>query len=320
MNNIYINIAISGLGLSTADDLKMRLRKILPTDIGINWTSVADQNLNCILISEQFFENDNIQRIIHNKKIPYLKISKHTEHTESAEDNILCVPIDNELTLKNWVKIKLLNSRQQSNVDTPSLVPEPESEPKTIDFFNNIYNHDSRKVILQDRLGTLAIVDYYAHFAWIEKTREEYQTDLSLHYAAATTTDFVKVSRKRQLNLENWLFNLIWKNPDLITLPAPNLHFRLNFWVQPNLEDKKVLLQLNACFIRGAEIQQVADKLQLPVTKVQYFIACNLAIQNAELISAKESQFNKPKATEQSTENKGIIKSFFGKLKSRFKF
>lgn len=52
MNNQCINIAISGLGLTTSDDLKIRLRKILPTNIGINWTSVSDQNINCILINE----------------------------------------------------------------------------------------------------------------------------------------------------------------------------------------------------------------------------------------------------------------------------
>ena len=70
MNNQYINIAISGLGLTTSDDLKIRLRKILPTSIGINWTTIADQNISCILINEQFFENSNIQNIIQNKNIP----------------------------------------------------------------------------------------------------------------------------------------------------------------------------------------------------------------------------------------------------------
>lgn len=73
MNNQYINIAISGLGLTTSDDLKIRLRKILPTSIGINWTTIADQNISCILINEQFFENSNIQNIIQNKNIPISK-------------------------------------------------------------------------------------------------------------------------------------------------------------------------------------------------------------------------------------------------------
>ena len=138
MNNQCINIAISGLGLTTSDDLKIRLRKILPTNIGINWTSVSDQNINCILINEQFFENNNIQNIIQNKNIPYLKISKHSEHKESAEDNLLCIPIYDEFTLKNWVNIKLLHKTETEQSEL-SQIPNDEAddqlEIKEIDFF-----------------------------------------------------------------------------------------------------------------------------------------------------------------------------------------
>ncbi|KAF1025632.1 MAG: hypothetical protein GAK29_01787 [Acinetobacter bereziniae] len=322
MNNQCINIAISGLGLTTSDDLKIRLRKILPNNIGINWTSVSDQNIHCILINEQFFENDNIQNIIQNKKIPYLKISKHSEHTESAEDNLLCIPIYDESTLKNWVNIKLLQQTDQSSQtgEVPADEPENDLEIKEIDFFSDLYIQDSRKIILSDHLGTIAIIDHHAHLAWLEATRDEYQTDRSIHYTAALTADFIKVSRKRQFNLENWLFNLIWKNPELVTLPAADKYYRLKFWVQPNQLDKKLLLQLTACFIYGAEIQHVSDKLNIPVATVQHFIAANLAIRNAEIISAKDSQFDKTQSDEQQTENKGILKSFFNKLKSKFKF
>ena len=323
MNNQCINIAISGLGLTTSDDLKIRLRKILPTNIGINWTSVSDQNINCILINEQFFENNNIQNIIQNKNIPYLKISKHSEHKESAEDNLLCIPIYDEFTLKNWVNIKLLHkteTEQSELSQTPDDEADDQLEIKEIDFFAALFHHDSRKVILNDHLGTIAIIDHHAHLAWLEATREEYQTDRSIHYTAAVTADFIKVSRKRQFNLENWLFNLIWKNPNLITVPAADKYYRLKFWVQPNELDKKLLLQLSACFISGAEIQHVSDKLNIPVATVQHFVAANLAIHNAELISAKESLFDKTSSDTEQTEEKGILKSFFNKLKSRFKF
>ncbi|MEG6545773.1 hypothetical protein V6C59_07785 [Acinetobacter bereziniae] len=322
MNNQCINIAISGLGLTTSDDLKIRLRKILPPHIGINWTSVSDQNINCILINEQFFENDNIQNIIQNKNIPYLKISKHSEHTESAQDNLLCIPIYDECTLKDWVNVKLLQQADSpvTSLDLSIDDTETQLEIKEIDFFADLYTQDSRKVILSDHLGTIAIIDHHAHLAWLEATRDEYQTDLSIHYAAALTSDFIKVSRKRQFNLEDWLFNLIWKNPQLITVPAADKYYRLKFWVQPNQLDKKLLLQLTACFIYGAQIQHVADKLNIPVATVQHFVAANLAIHNAEIISAKDSQFDKTQSEEQHTENKGILKSFFNKLKSKFKF
>lgn len=321
MNNQYINIAISGLGLTTSDDLKIRLRKILPTSIGINWTTIADQNISCILINEQFFENSNIQNIIQNKNIPYLKISKHSEQTESAENNLLCIPIYDECTLKNWVNVRLLNrtTNTEETITNNKISPD-QNQIKDSDFFAALYKQESRKIILSDQLGTVAIIDHYAHLVWLEATRDEYQTDRSISYKAATTSDFIKVSRKRQLNLENWLFNLIWKNPDLVSLTPINHHYRLKFWVQPNEMDKKLLLQLTAAFIRGADIQHVSDKLNIPVTLVQHFISANLAIQNAEIISAKESLFDKSHPHDEPSENKGILKSFFGKLKSRFKF
>ncbi|MEG0482835.1 MAG: hypothetical protein RR575_08165 [Acinetobacter sp.] len=324
MNNQCINIAISGLGLTTSDELKIRLRKLLPNNIGINWTNISDQNINCILINEHFFDHDNIQNIIQNKKIPYLKISKHSDPDGSTDENLLCFPINDELTLKDWVNIKLLNRvcqpEQKPEVILDQIDSEYSLETKEIEFFTDIFQQDIRKILINDQFGTLAIIDHHAHLAWLEPTREEYKTDLSIQYAAANTTDFIKVSRKQHHNLENWLFNLIWKNPNIITIPPEDKAYRLKFWPQPNMTDKKILLQLSACFILGAEIQHVANKLNIPVQTVQHFIAANLAISNAELILAKNCQFNKPPETENQTENQSFLKGFFGKLKSRFKF
>lgn len=322
MNNQCINIAISGLGLTTSDDLKIRLRKILPTNIGINWISVSDQNIHCILINEMFFENDNIQRIIQNKKIPYLKIAKHTEHSESSEENLLCIPIYDENTLTNWVNVKLLHQTDQ-NIPIEAITDHKihaETVATTIEYFADIYNQESRKVLLNDKLGTIAILDHHAHLAWLEPTREEYKTDGVIQYKDAFTGDFMKVSRKRHYNLENWLFNFIWKNPNLVEKPLLDKYYRLKFWVQPNETDKKLLLQLSAAFIRGAEIQQVAHKFNLPIATIEHFIVANMAIHNIDIITAKESQFDKAQSSEVSTENKGILKSFFSKLKNRFKF
>lgn len=324
MNNQCINIAISGLGLTTSDELKIRLRRILPNNIGINWTNISDQNINCILINEHFFEHDNIQNIIQNKKIPYLKISKHSEQAECIDENLLCLPINDELTLKDWVNFKLLNQttpvEQKPETLYDTVPPEQTLAIKEIAFFRDIYQQEIRKILINDQFGTLAIIDHHAHLAWLEPTRETYKTDLSIEYVAATTTDFIKVSRKQHHNLENWLFNLIWQNPNIITVPSPNEAYRLNFWPQPNMADKKILLQLSACFILGAEIQHVASKLNIPIHTVQHFIAANLAIHNAELISIKDCQFNQPSLAENQTENPGFLKSFFGKLKTRFKF
>ena len=60
MNNIRINIAISGLSSSSTDQLKICLRQILPTDVGINWSNIADQNIDCLFVHEHFYDSDHV--------------------------------------------------------------------------------------------------------------------------------------------------------------------------------------------------------------------------------------------------------------------
>ena len=67
MNGHCINIAISGLGLKSSDELKIELRNAIPDQYGINWINAADPNIDLLLINESFFETDSIQKILKSK-------------------------------------------------------------------------------------------------------------------------------------------------------------------------------------------------------------------------------------------------------------
>ena len=318
MSSSSINIAISGLGLSTTEDLKIRLRNLLPNDVGVNWINIADQNINGLLINEAFIDNQHIQNIIQHKKIPYLKISKQSTSSKSLEGHVLHIPIADELPLKKWVDVQLL---PQSNIQSADQRrPEVSTIQKDYSFFTEITQNDSRKLHFKDQFGTLAIIDHYRHFAWLEPSRQQIQTDHSIEYSQASTTDFIKVSRKKQINLEDWFFNLIWNSNQLLALPEPHLHYKIHFWPQPFNAERKIILQLSACFSHGAEIADVATKLGIPLETVQYFIATNLAINNAEKITAKTSQFGHLLKSQAENSDHGALISFFGKLKRRFGF
>ena len=314
MNHTCINIAISGIGSTATEDLKIRLRQLLPDEIGINWTSIADQNLDCLLVNEIFYDNDNVQNII-NKNIPYLKVAKKNIQQQDTPENTLYLPILNNQVLQDWIKInfafeEITSSTAQDALSDPDLL-------KDIQYFQKIYQQDHRQLHFYDQFGTIAIIDHNMHFAWLEPTRTEFKTDFSVRFEDASTADFIKVSRKRQYNLEDWLFNLMWNSPQLCIYPNENNYFRIKFWPQPLASDKKMILQLSACFVQGAEILAVANKLDIPLTTVQHFIAANFAIGNVEQISAKDSQFGQQVLEKQE---QSALKSFFGKLKSRFGF
>ena len=314
MNHTCINIAISGIGSTATEDLKIRLRQLLPDEIGINWTSIADQNLDCLLVNEIFYDNDNVQNII-NKNIPYLKVAKKNIQQQDTPENTLYLPILNNQVLQDWIKInfafeEITSSTAQDALSDPDLL-------KDIQYFQKIYQQDHRQLHFYDQFGTIAIIDHNMHFAWLEPTRTEFKTDLSIRFEDASTADFIKVSRKRQYNLEDWLFNLMWNSPQLCIYPNENNYFRIKFWPQPLASGEKIILQLSACFVQGAEILAVSNKLDIPLTTVQHFIAANFAIQNVEQISTKDSKFGQQILEKQE---QSALKSFFGKLKSRFGF
>ena len=193
MNGHCINIAISGISLKVSDELKIELRKTIPNDFGINWINISDPNLDLLLINENFFDTEGIQRIIQQKQLPCLKISKGHGSCRIEENNTLYLPFQQTDALKNWIHLRLLSyiSHQQ---------PEDEviSNHNAVNekFLEDMLNPENARLHLFDDHGTLAIIDTRSQVAWLEPTRTQTQTNHSFNYEFATTFDFTKVSRK----------------------------------------------------------------------------------------------------------------------------
>lgn len=315
MNNNCINIAISGLGLLTIEDIKQRLIKGLPPFIQVNWTHITDLNLDCLIINEDFFDNNHIQNIIHGKRIPYLKVSK-VKHVN--DPNILVIPIIDDVPLQNLIQAC---SKIRSNTDAESSPSDSAAiAPLDYRFFNQIYNEYSRKLLLKDQYGTIAVVDHNAHCVWPDTTRQSFKTNQSIVYVDAITSDLLRVSRKHQQNLENWIFELIWNSPHFMHLPDDVASFKLHYWPQPTLTDQKIILQLSAAFILGAQISTVSKKLDISLMTVKKFIVANQAIKNIEQIALKDVRFAVQNTKIQESAESSHVANFFQKLKRRFGF
>lgn len=317
MNGHCINIAISGISLKVSDELKIELRKTIPHEFGINWINISDPNLDLLLINENFFDTEGIQRIIQQKQLPCLKISKGQGSCQIDEDNTLYLPFQQTDALKNWIQLRLLSyiSNQQPKNDFL-----PNHNAVSEKFLKDMLNPENARLHLFDDHGTLAIIDTRSQIAWLEPTRIHTQTNHSFKYEFATTFDCTKVSRKVEYNLQDWLWNLFWHSLEFQRLaPEESEYYKLDYWPQPTQSNyRKITLKLSACFIQGAQLSQVATQLKLPIQTVQQFIAACIASNNGGIISASESHYLQTETVEQTAEQHGFLNKFFGKIRRRF--
>ncbi|MFN4318075.1 hypothetical protein [Acinetobacter parvus] len=317
MNGHCINIAISGISLKVSDELKIELRKTIPHEFGINWINIAHPNIDLLLINENFFDTEGIQRIIQQKQLPCLKISKGQGSCQIDEDNTLYLPFQQTDALKSWIQLRLLSyiSNQQPKNDFL-----PNHNPVTEKFLKDMLNPENARLHLFDDHGTLAIIDTRSQIAWLEPTRIHTQTNHSFKYEFATTFDCTKVSRKVEYNLQDWLWNLFWHSLEFQRLaPEESEYYKLDYWPQPTQSNyRKITLKLSACFIQGAQLSQVATQLKLPIQTVQQFIAACIASNNGGIISASESHYLQTETVEQTAEQHGFLNKFFGKIRRRF--
>lgn len=321
MNGHCINIAISGISLKVSDELKIELRKTIPNEFGINWINIADPNIDLLLINENFFDTEGIQRIIEEKKLPCLKVSKAQGACNIEENNTLYLPFQQTDALKNWIHLRLLSYLSHQQSQQPKAKEEVSAHHIVNEkFLNDMLNPDNARLHLFDDHGTLAIIDTRSQIAWLEPTRTQTQTNHSFNYSFATTSDFTKVSRKVEYDLQDWLWNLFWHSLEFQALaPSENEYFKIEYWPQPfKSADRKTTLLLAACFIQGAQLSQVATQLKLPIQTVQQFIAACIASNNGGIISASDSHYLKTETDEQSAEQNGFLNKFFGKIRRRF--
>ena len=317
MNGHCINIAISGISLKVSDELKIELRKTIPNEFGINWINISDPNLDLLLINENFFDTEGIQRIIQQKQLPCLKISKGQGSCRIDEDNTLYLPFQQTDALKNWIQLRLLSyiSNQQPKNDFLS-----NHNAVSEKFLKDMLSPENARLHLFDDHGTLAIIDTRSQIAWLEPTRTQTQTNHSFNYEFATTSDFTKVSRRVEYNLQDWLWNLFWHSLEFQRLaPEESEYYKLEYWPQPTQSNyRKITLKLSACFIQGAQLSQVATQLKIPIQTVQQFIAACIISNNGDIIPATESHYLKSEAAEQPVEEHNFFNKFFGKIRRRF--
>ena len=321
MNKQYINIAIAGLSIHDSDELKHQLSNILPHHFNIQWKTASDVNLDCLFIHEHFYDTEGIQRILNTKSLPWLKISRDQDLSGRVQLDTLYFPLSNSHDLNQWVSQHIL---KQQNVYSPEFNEQP-SLPKNNNFNEKFFRDmlDKRvhtKMHLYDDQGTLGIIDLNKNVVWLNTERNAKHTDFSFQYDLATTTDLTRVSRKEYIILQDWLWNLFWFTPGFQQIAPEDGDFKIYFWPKPDDQaNRKYIFKLSAYFIQGANIHEISQAHDIPLNIIRQFIAANMAIDNCEPISKRQKNYTPPDIKQQPSEE-GFIKSFFGKLRTKFGF
>ena len=213
MNKQYINIAISGLSIHDAEELKGQLSNIIENKFNIQWKTATDINLDCLFIHENFFETEGIQRILNNKKFPWLKIAKNSSLSGKLENNTLYLPLHSSNDLNQWVDQYIINNDYTLPLDeaAPALNKAeyailPANHPYTESFFRGMHDTELHsKLMLSDSSGPIGVIDIAQNLVFCNAEREQYQTDFQFKYDLASTTDLIKVTRKNSFILQDWI-------------------------------------------------------------------------------------------------------------------
>ncbi|KRI49313.1 hypothetical protein APC42_02565 [Acinetobacter pittii] len=319
MDRHCINIATSGLSLKVSDELKTLIRNLISNKYDINWVNISNIHIDLLLINENFFDSDNIQNILQKKKCPYLKISKTpSKNGYQVDEHTLHLPLEKVESLLSWIEINLLSYLNKKNT---AVVSDLSNEPLVIDdkFIRNLHSPENARLHIFDDKGTLAIIDNRTQIAWLEPSRQHTQTNQSFNFTFANTSDFTKVSRKKDYYLQDWLWNLIWNSNNFENLASKDSYFKIDHWPQPyQKEYRKVSLQLSACFIQGAKITDVANQLNLSIDDVLRFVTACLMANNGKFVSASKCTYTPNLYLENSNTENHFFKNFIGKIRRRF--
>ncbi|ENW98673.1 hypothetical protein F900_02756 [Acinetobacter modestus] len=318
MNEIYINIIILGLDIKTTLELKSELRRIIPRQIHLNWIYTLDENIDLIIVGDSIFDTHTIQRFIKQKKIKYLKISEKQNIT-TIENSDISISIHQSAILKNWIQYYVINNLSHqipTNINNSS----PEKNSIDLKYLNDIFKFKNTKLHLSDDNGSLAIIDTGRRLAFFDPQQLSRKTNQSFNYEIATNSDLLKNNFTSEANLEDWIWNLFWRSPEFSKLTLKeNEYYKIFYWPQPNQnKDQKIILQLSACFIQGAQLSKVANELNLPIKTVQQFISACLISMNGKKILELESNYKKNEILKENS-NRSFLTNFFNKIRNHLK-
>lgn len=314
-----LNIAVSGVSLVVLNQLKIQIISCLPSDIEVHWVNISEQHIDLLLVNKLFFHSSSIQNILSHHVSHYLCLIKVADNGGRIIDDTLSYPLVHLDELNRWLHDYCLND---SSVAKSKVMAEPTSHLEPLDaasIFDNIFNSNNGFIQVYDEKGFLVLIDTATDRIWANSEIPMLRFNNTIHQSYATS-QFIQETISHQRTED--LYVGLWKILDRsITLNVPQVqlsqYFKLHIWPQlPAGSVRKDLFKLSACFAEGANIQMVADHLELSHQRIFHFIAIAQLLRMGQCIEPHEAKFIAPQQTiEEAKVNK--ISGFFGKLRKK---
>ena len=313
-NSQTVKIAIFGLSLRLLHRMKEVLESVIPDDICIQWSNITDPGLDWLLINDVFYDAANIQRLLQNKKIKLLKLTKNKL---DSEDELLSFCLDkmDKQQLRHWVINNIYDMKvvdydvEEKRYDTLS-EDLAQTDVDTKKLLSQIVNPANGRIKLFDRDGEIALCDLNTQWIWSDHVTKK--TDQSLNFTHATLVEILNQSSKKY-HFKFWLWNLIWNSPELVVMPPEQGYLKLHIWPQPQLgQNHRDVFKMSACFSKGGSIQEVAERLALPIGTVQHFVATCLATDFIQYTDQPQAMPFYGIEKQTLNENSGVRKFFNG--------
>lgn len=317
-----VNIAIFGLSLRTLNTLKEQIQTVVPSHVQVNWSNIAEPQLDILMINHIFFDSPNIKSLIKNSSINVLQIANDVDKNSSIENGTLYLPLNHLHSLHHWLSDHLNEPSIQSS-ESASVNQNPSNtfhRKQIKEVLQEIQNPKNGKIQIFDNNGLLAIADPRSEWLWQHPDFNLFQTDPSLNYTYATQNDQQWITDCGQQDLKQWLWNLLWSSMDFEELcPQSASSFYLDVWPQPLINmDRQDILRMSACFAQGAQISIVAKQLNLSEQKVRHFIAACLATNFGHLIKDQQAKYQLQNSQTETEQH--FMKKLFGRLRHRLGF
>ena len=322
-NSIYISVL--GLSLSVINDLKRIITEQILSQYKINWTNIADKNLQILLISDDLIELTDIKRV-NKAHLHILKLSKNENLAGKVRNNTLYLPLHSAGELSEWLK-QAITIPQSCRDKTAISGPECKEQPKkpklscqaVYSAFDKVYSEYSNinNFMIKSGLNIIAFFD-------VKKKEFYLNTDLNkfnlsaIEVVPADINNIVNFKSKyKSSDLSHGIWQFVW-GCLAYELPEYSKAYQLLSWPQPALkQERNEVLKISAYFSRGCTGQYVQEKMGVSADTVnRYLFACDIARMIGE-IPEQEALYIQPAAAGKAPDHTGRVRGFFSKLRKK---
>ena len=330
-----VYMTIFGLSLRELNDLKNTIKSMAPHHIDIQWTNVAESKLQTLLINEDFFKSPSIQRLLQNNRIKVLKVKSRSDRPSIIENGMLHLPVNDRSALQQWLSENVFESKIETLVEQAEREKLQQAEEKQFkakqqkqnakktyaskaEFVQDLLDPKNGRIQIFDRHGVLGIADTQRQTFLVDKSRIKKNTDQTINFTYATMTDSARLSETKQQNLQSYLWNLFWRSPSYLDFAPQKGAMKLLAWPQAEEGfDRRDILRLSACFAEGADMEFVAEHLQLDYDRVRQYVVATVTAGLGEMISKSQAKFELAPKTNHTHDDQQAHK-FLGGLRRRF--